>query len=267
MKRAHRIILTGAAVLATVTACAGDSVAPNTAADEADFAAITTIDPTLGAAAGQASLPGLTMEPEATYEGSVGANDRCSYVPADGRVVCTPVTRGGITITRSFAFHDAADAPQPSRDANTRSTNVQVGVKGTVTLPRGSLTVDRASSLTVAGLGPNTTSHTLSGTESGTSSGSFTTDRGTISWSETSSSTTRDVVVPVPLSRGSWPLSGTTTRTATVTITRPDADARTTTWSETVKFNGTKLVEVVIMRDGVTRTCTRDLTTHRLSCS
>ena len=71
--------------------------------------------------------------------------------------------------------------------------------------------------------------------------------------------------MPVPHAPGSWPLSGTTTRTTTLTLTRGTA-TRSTTVSEQVTFTGTSVVNVTITRDGVTRTCTRDLATRTGTC-
>ena len=264
MYRALRTTL-GAAALLALAACAREGAAPTTSPDGADLLAAAAIDGSIGADAGQASLPGLTMEPASTYEGSLRETDQCAYVADVGRVVCAPATRNGLTFTRSIAFLDAAGQPQPRRDSTTASVNTQVGVKGTTSSDRGTLTVDRSSSLTVSGLRRGATTHTLNGSESGTTTRTFTMQDVTATATESFTAATKDVVVPVPQSRGSWPLSGTATRSSTLTVTR-GTTTRTMTWSEQVTFTGTSVVNVTITRDGVTRTCTRDLATRTSTC-
>lgn len=260
-----RMLFRAAMVLA-VAGCSRDGASPTSTDARADGDLLTaaSADPALGAAPAQASLPGLTMDPEATYRGSVGAADACTYSPAEGRAFCAPVTRNGLTITRSIGWYDAAGKPQARRDSATRSMNTQIGVKGTVTREGGTTTVDRSSSLTVSGLGRGATTHTLNGSETGALSSTFTTSRGTASSQERFTVATKDVVVPVEV-RNRWPLSGTTSRTSTMTATRGPV-TRTSTTSHTVVFDGTSTPTVTVVRDGVTRSCTADLAAHRLSC-
>jgi hypothetical protein len=222
---------------------------------------VGTVDPAFGAAPEQASLPGLTMDASATFGGAPDARGgACAYAAPAGRFVCEPVVRGGLTVTRSYALYDAAGRPQARRDEATRSVNTEVGVAGTTTTDRGSATVDRASSLTVSGLGRGAATHTLNGHESGKTTGTFTGERGTTTVTETFTASTKDVVVPVPRARDTWPLSGTTTRAFSVVVTGPAGVAmRTSAGSEQVTFTGTSVVNVAITRDGVTRNCTRDL--------
>lgn len=264
MQRTFRTTV-GAALLLVVAACARDGAVPATSPDDASLLASPAMDPSIGAISGQASLPGLTMEPASTYSGSIAGSEQCTYSADVGRIVCAPVIRNGLTITRSIAFYNAAGQPQPRRDATTASSNVQVGVKGTTTTDRGTRTVDRSSSLTVSGLGRAATTHTLNGSETGKSTGEFNTKDGSATATETFTSATTNVVVPVPHAPGSWPLSGTTSRTSTLTLTRGSA-TRSTTVSEQVTFTGTSVVNVTITRDGVTRTCTRDLATRTGTC-
>jgi len=263
MNRSLRTTL-GAGSLLLLAACGREGAVQTTSPDDSDLLA-AAVDPSIGAAAGQASMPGLTMEPATTYEGSVRGSDQCTYSSDIGRIVCAPVTRNGLTITRSMAFLDAAGTAQARRDASTVLANTQIGVKGTTTTDRGSLTVDRSSSLTVSGLGRGATTHTLNGSESGTTTHAFTTRDGSATATDAFRSETKNVVVPVPQARGSWPISGTTTRTSTLTFAR-GSNTRSTTMSEQVTFTGSSVVNVVITRDGVTRTCTRDLASHTGSC-
>ena len=263
------LIRWSAAVLTSLTlaACA-HSDAPTGTVDPADLLNSVAVDPSVGATPSQASLLGITMEPVTSFEGTVSAAAGCVYSPTSQRIECPAVTRNGLTFTRSIAYYDANGAAQSARNADTRSANTRIDVTGTTTTPRGSLTVVRASNLTVAGLGAGATTHTLNGLETGTTSGTLTTDRGSATMTETSASKTENVVVPVPATAGSWPLSGTTTRSGTTTATRAATnESRTSSWSEKVTWNGTSTVTVVVTRDGVTKTCTRNLATSRATCS
>jgi hypothetical protein len=252
------------ALVALVAGCGRDGGPTATLPDDALLAEVA-VDPSLSAAAGQASLPGLTMEPAATYTGSVATGNQCSYRAAQGRVVCAPVVRHGLTITRSMAFYTAAGIPQPRRNADTRSINTEIAVKGTVTTKKGSIAVDRASSLTVSGLGQGATTHTLNGSEKGTSTGTFTTEKGTVSSVETFEVETKNVVVAAG-GKSTWPLSGTTTHSSSRTISRAGSPTHTSTSTETVTYNGTSVVNVTIVRDGKTSNCTRNLATGKLTC-
>lgn len=256
-------LLTAAALLGLV-ACAGD---PPTRAESEDLLSLADVGALVGAEAGEASSRGITMDPATTFDGSLSGSSGCAWSATSQRIECAPVTRGGLTITRSIAFADAAGAAQQRRDSTTRSSNTRIDVRGTTTTPRGTLDVARTSDLTVSGLGRGATTHTLNGTESGVVSGVLTSDRGSATIREESSSKTSNVVVPVPAARGSWPLSGTTTRSGTTTVTRAGtSETRTSSWSETITWNGTGTVSVTVTRDGTTRTCTRDLAARTGTC-
>jgi len=255
-----------ATALLALAACAGDS-APTRTLSDGDLLTLAEIDPALGAEAGQAGQIGITMDPAHTYDGRIGDQASCAWSAASLRIECAPVTRDGLTITRSIAFATAAGTAQQRRDENTRSANTRIDVRGTTTTARGAMTVARTSDLTVSGLGRGATTHTLNGTESGRVSGTLTTERGSVNVTEESSSRTASVIVPVPAARGSWPLSGTTTRAGTTTATHTGSSAtRSSSWSETITWNGTSSVQVTITRDGVTRSCTRDLAVRRAGC-
>lgn len=265
MRTVLRITAATAALL-VAAGCARDGTSPTTPADDITAAA-AALDPSIGATDGQASMPGLTMMPGATFDAAAAPSDRCAYSAATGRIVCAPVVRNGLTITRSIAFYDAAGTPQARRDASTVSANTEVTVKGTTTTERGTFTVDRASTLTVSGLGRDAKTHTLNGSEHGASSGTITTKDGAVTVTEAVTSVTKDVVVPVPAGPGVWPLSGTVSRSATLTVARGSGTARTIVTTEQVSFTGTSVVNVTVTRNGVTRSCTRDLAARTGSCS
>ena len=248
-----------AVLLIGLVACSTEKVTP-----PAQEAEIVQFDPTLGALAGQASMPGLMLDlgPDAT-----GVATGCEWDAAVQRVVCAPVTRSGMTIRRSFVFLDAGGNAQGRRTETTVAMNTRIGVTGTIVTDRGSITIDRDSDLTVSGLAPGSTSHTLNGTEAGRIAGTHRTDRGTISTTESFNARTDHVVVPVPRSPSAWPLSGTSSRRSSVTAVRDgSSETRTRTFGHQVTFNGTRFVPVTLSHDGTTIQCTLDLATHRTDC-
>lgn len=248
-----------ALLLVGAVACSTEQVTP-----PAQEAEIVEFDPSLGAAAGQASMPGLTMDLASDV---AGVTHGCQWDAGAERVVCAPVTRNGLTIRRSFVFYDASGTAQGRRDETTVAMNTRIGVTGTMVTDRGSVTIERGSTLTVSGLGRGSTAHALNGGESGTITGTRHTDRGTVNTTETFNARTEDVVVPVPRSPTAWPLSGTSTRRSTVTAVREgSSETRTRTFGRQVSFNGTRYVPVTVSHDGTTRQCTLDLATHRTDC-
>src|SRR4051812_47259519 len=64
----------------------------------------------------------------------------CTLSTTSGRVTCPDVTRGGLTITRSFAFTDGAGLAQAAPNSSTNTINQQVTVSGTVTRHDGNVT-------------------------------------------------------------------------------------------------------------------------------
>src|SRR5207302_126281 len=84
----------------------------------------------------------------------------CTLSSSTGRVSCPDVTRRGLTISRSFAFTDAAGNPQAAPNSSTNTINDQVTVSGTVTRHDGNVTstVQHTSERTVSGKDPVTSS-------------------------------------------------------------------------------------------------------------
>lgn len=251
----------GAAVLLLLgaVACSTETVAPPV--QEVDIAGF---DPSLGAVAGQAGFPGLTMN---LAHDVVSATDGCQWDAAVARVVCAPVTRNGLTVRRSFVFLDGDATPQPRRDESTVAMNTRIAVAGSIATDRGTVTVDRGSTLTVSGLARGSSGRTLNGEESGTTTGTRRTDRGTVTTVETFQARTDDVVIPVPRPATAWPLSGSSTRRSSVTASREGTtETRTRTFGHQVTFNGTRYVPITMTSDGTARQCTLDLALHRIDC-
>jgi hypothetical protein len=195
------------------------------------------------------------------------ARPRCTYTEAVGRFVCEPWTYNGLTFTRSYAFYDLSGNSQHQRGATTHAMNVKTTVAGTTTRDGATITVDRRSHMTVSGLERSSTTHTTNALEQGTVTAVWSGSRGKVTTAETFQTKTTDVGVSVARDRNRWPLSGTVERSVTVTRSlEGSSETRSLAVRELVAFNGTNLVPVVITRDGVTKTCTRDLATRRTTC-
>ena len=78
----------------------------------------------------------------------------CPYNPATQRLECPVVVRGGgLSITRSYAFFNAANAAQQAYDALlTARANIRSGVEGTRSNDNWSATVARHREFNVTGL-------------------------------------------------------------------------------------------------------------------
>ncbi|MBI4543779.1 MAG: hypothetical protein HY703_01115, partial [Gemmatimonadetes bacterium] len=196
--RGYRYASAGTTVLTLALAlygCGKDATAPpeHRVAAPVDMASLT----------GGADLPGLAAA------AGPRSSDPCTYSEATGRFTCPPVTRNGLTITRSFAYLDAGGQPQARYDAETTaSVNMQTAVQGSTTRGAASVTVERSADVTVSGLAGSETTRTVNGTESGTVVTSGTGERGAFRSTTASADTTSNVVLPVRGSASRWPLSG-----------------------------------------------------------
>jgi hypothetical protein len=260
MVRGLSRILAAVALIAAA-ACGSDTTEPIDPADGElnDFSA--------GVEGDQAGLPGLMLSSHGV-PGTTG----CTFDAESGRIECPPITRNGLTITRSLQFLDADGVPQPQRGLNVVTVNTQLLVEGTVALADGGeLTVNRSSDLTVSGFGPSSAQLTHNGVEQGTITGTRNhTTLGTITSSENFSHTSVDVVIPKRTDETRhmrFPLSGTTTRSVEFARTIQSTGAtHTFSYSELITFNGTAVVSAIVTKNGETRTCTRNLLTRVLHC-
>ena len=183
----------------------------------------------------------------------------CPFNPVTGRFTCPTQTRENFTVSRSYAFMDAAGNAQSAYDANTTaSANFQSTMSGSVARDTWSATIERERDFTESGLAGAETQHTINGTGSSTESRSRHTDRGDRTYTMTDVATFANVVVPFPRARGAWPLSGTVTRVVTATL-EGDQGTASRTRTATLTFNGTRFATMVVGD----RTFTVDLATGR----
>ncbi len=155
-----------------------------------------------------------------------------------GRFSCPPNSANGLTVTRTVAFYDAANAVQQAYDALlTAKIEVTATIQGDVTRGPLTATINRTRSFVHTGLAGTEASRTTNGTATGTASRSRITEGGnTRSYDMTETSTFVAVVVPVRAEGvAPWPTSGTVTRVITVTPDGGTAVTRTII----ITFNGT----------------------------
>ncbi len=180
--------------------------------------------------------------------------DACPYDATASRFVCVSKSRGPFTTTRSYAYADAANAPQNAYNATTTaSANFKWSLDGTITKRRWNGSVSRSRDLTITNLlGANTTI---------TINGRSATERQRTKFAKDDvdganamereyqmegSTVIKDVVTPAVRLPDAWPASGTITRTHSVTRTDAVNGTRATTRTSVVTFNGTQNVPLTV---------------------
>jgi hypothetical protein len=263
-----RRLLVGAPMLALVfsAACSSDSTSPITiTADDVnqaavisasdataeDVAILTASDMTMSGGAVQ-SLSGngliLSRTPltRPSYVWTFG--DGCTYSSTTGRFSCPPITAGGLTLNRDYAFYDASNVAQSAYDASlTASANFHVSVAGVHVADAGADTVSRDRNLTVTGLAGAETSRTWNGVGTRNDGGYRVFSAVTRNYHTTDNVTVSNVVVNLPRSSNPWPISGTITRqiSGTASVTKADVSKTfSVTRTVTITFNGTQYATV-----------------------
>ncbi len=166
----------------------------------------------------------------------------CTF--AGGHFTCPPVNRNGLVINRTVTF-----TPGPAYDPSlTTEIHVVASVSGDVTHGPWSANVARNRDFVISGLAGTETTRIVNGTGSETISRSRVTMLNeTRSYDLTGSSVVDNVVVPVRAEGvDPWPLSGTITRTYTVTRTSGDNSGGTLTRTVVVTFNGTSTPDATV---------------------
>jgi hypothetical protein len=182
-----------------------------------------------------------------------------------GRFGCDSASGFGLTIVRTCTFADSDGVAQAAYDTNTTaSVTVHTEISGAIDRGRWSATFDRTSDLVVSGLAGANTTMIWNGSGAGTSSRVKTSDSSeTREYDMTSSETITDVVIPVPRTATSWPLSGTIAREVTVTFIGGPRDGTTVQRSTLLEFNGTQFATLTVngetfQVDLAGRSCHRD---------
>jgi len=172
----------------------------------------------------------------------------CPFDAGSSRLVCPTTANGNVTIERSYAFWDAANAVQQAYDAlTTAKANIQSSIEGSRTQPNWEATIERDRNMTATGLAGTETQRTWNGTGSSHVTRSKHTDNGPErSYDLECSLTVADVVVPVPNGADAWPLSGTITRQCTVTFVGGPRDGQTLNRTAVVTFNGTQTATLTV---------------------
>lgn len=253
-------------LLGVVAACADEATGPDPSADEIDATAEAL------ALAERLALPGTNADRETGAAPTGMTREPCRYNESEGRWVCPPVHRDGLTLLRSFAYVDGDGDPMRRFDPLlTAGANTRTAVFGTLERDNGTVRIRSAGDMTVSGLLGEETTHILDGREVGKREATLATDQGTSSSVLEFANQTIAVVVPIvrhadrmlPLRQ--WPLSGQAIRAHALTVTR-NGESRTERWRETTTFNGTAIVPVEIVSSRGTRSCLRNLETGALRC-
>jgi hypothetical protein len=180
------------------------------------------------------------------FGGGIGCGNGTAgtFNAASGRVECPAETRGGVTVTRSAAYANAAGQTQQAFDTLTTNTvTVRVAASGTVTFdsasgrgrggfgfghhggrgPKGgrggrglllgdtatilsaTTTVRSTSERITGGLAQGSTQRTVTGTSSASESTTGTSSRGAFTTVRTAADTTRGIVIPVATAANAVP--------------------------------------------------------------
>ncbi len=161
--------------------------------------------------------------------------------------LCDPIQRDGIDYTRAITYLDESGDAQDGYDENTTaSIEYQITVHGERGREGWSATIDRTRNFTVTGLLDGTGTAMWNGTSAGTLSRSRHIDGGlSRTYDVTSTGIVTDVVIPFPRTDDAWPLSGTITRSISMTLTNGE-DTRTREREVTIEFNGGPEVTVTV---------------------
>jgi len=209
--------------------------------------------------------PGLGRGPFDDFDDS----NACAFSTTTNRNDCATVTRGGLTINRSFSFLDASNAVEQLFDPlKTNTVNVKSTVTGTVTHhSTATSTVNSSSDFTVGGLASGSTQRTVDGTASGSETTTGTRDGVAFTVARTADDKTTGLVIPIQNGRPTYPTAGTVTRSMQATVTKAGSSPSTSSRSEVITYDGSATAKVVITHDGVTKNCTKPLPHGRLTCA
>ena len=209
--------------------------------------------------------PGFGRGPFGDFDDSNG----CAFSTTSNRNDCAVITRGGLTINRSYSFLDGTGKVEQAFDpANTNTVNVKNSVTGTVTHhSTATSTVKSSSDFTIVGLAPGSTQRTVDGTASGTETTTGTRDGVAFTVARTADDKTTGLVIPIQNGRPTYPTAGAVSRSMTATVTKDGSAPSTTSRSEVITYDGSATAKIVITHDGVIKNCTKPLPHGRLTCA
>jgi hypothetical protein len=186
-----------------------------------------------------------------------------------GRFNCESASWDGVTIVRTCTYKDADGVVQDAYDTTTtESVSMHTEISGAIDRDRWSATFNRTIDLVVSGLAGANTTKIWNGSGIGTSSRVRTVDSADVrQYDMTFAGTITNVVIPVPRTDSSWPLSGTITRDVSVTFIGGPRDGETITRSTVLEFNGTRYATLTVngetfQVDLARRSCQRDSDRH-----
>lgn len=265
-----RSLVVGAPMLALMlAACSSDSTSPiQISADDVNQAAVISAsdataedvsilsasDMTMSGGAVQNAVGGGLMMSRISVGGAPSYSwtfgDGCTYSASTGRFSCPPISAGGLTLNRDYAFFDANNGGQSAYSASTTgSANFHVNVSGVHVVDAGADTVSRDRSLTVSGLLGAETSRTWNGTGTRDDGGYRQGSDAKRNYHVNDNVTVANVVVNLPRSSNPWPMSGTITRHVVGTGSVEKAGVSksfTIDRSVTITFNGTQYATVSV---------------------
>ena len=193
----------------------------------------------------------------------------CTFSTTSHRVECATLTRGGLTINRSFSFLDASGAVQQAFNSSTTNTvNVAASVKGTITHHQtATSTVSDTSDFTIGGLASGSTQRTVDGKAAGSESTTGTNKSGVAFTAvRAAGDTTTGLMIPITNGEPTFPKAGTVIREMRATVTLGSSAASTSDRREVITYDGSTTAKIVITQDGVTKNCTKPLPHGRLTC-
>ncbi|MDQ6717948.1 MAG: hypothetical protein M3Z17_06330 [Gemmatimonadota bacterium] len=224
----------------------------------------------LASLANSASLIGgsfsVQSEPTSLRFDVQSTADSCVY--GSGRWTCAPRTEGGLTVSRSYAFYDAAGQPTKMKDAlTTASINFQLEINGVVnrdTVFSG--VVHRTRNVTISGLLGVETTRRWDGVGISADTNTHRTALTTRTYAGKSVDSLKAIIYPQPRTPTGYPLSGSMVRIVKylVTSTGHGTERRTVDRRIVVTYNGTSSAQV----QAGSVTCTLHLDTHHVDgCS
>ncbi|HVX38750.1 MAG TPA: hypothetical protein VHB25_04175 [Gemmatimonadaceae bacterium] len=195
----------------------------------------------------------------------------CSFDSGTQGFACAPVDAGGLHFTLTYWLYDAAGQALTTLDAaKTASIRTVSDISGTLAPSSGTTfvnsTISAHSDMTLSGLLTGT--HTLNGTSNSHYDMRFdgTTQAHTVM---DDTSHTANVIVPsTPSNGGYWPSAGTITSDTHFGTTSGSLPPMSFATHSVLTFQGSGKMTIALTLDGVTSTCTIDLSSKgSMSCT